>query len=837
MSPLSARLGLVTLFMCGVAGSLFGPGLRAAVINHADVVFDARQRVPHATQVADGKGGWVPGTKSSAIALDNGLVRVLLSPRWGSVLSLQYRTEAPTGAGGVELVAQQESALTDSVGELAGITWRDAAPSARPCDSFTTVAATREMVDVAFRWKYDPAKDARALDVAVHYVVRRGVPGVYTYVVLLRPAAYPASRIGRLELVWPLAHDGKEFTCEQQFLAPKRPGDGVRLKGDPQREGLAPSFAELQAGRREADPARIEFSSGRLAGRAHVPALNYLRLHELPGLVWGRASDVNQVGQWIVHASPEYFAGGPDYAQLVAAHGTLRTAMHGKSTHRPPELTAGKAWSKVYGPFLLYANSAPTAEKAWEEAQGRSALERATWPYSWLTSEPAYATGANRGGVRGRVRFSDAARRPETSTGGWIGMVSVQAEDDSDQAGWQEQGLGRQFWTQLDNVGSFSLPQMPATGPDGRPERYLCYFFAPGTGPAGGVLGETVWGPFEVQAGINTPLPEMNWRVPHQGAAFVFEIGVPDRSAREFELAAALARPDAAAAAAHALDALKARGGFVAPKAGEPGADFPCLHPAGNEADGATPLTIRFDLASLRTGDYWLSIAYVGANSAQAVYVNDAAEPLAILVPEHAHGEDEELMTTAWGGRAAVARFAIPSRLLRRGANTLTLAHGPSPQKGKAVFLYDYIALESPGVFANGIYEVSQNGLLLGVDAEGRARLYKGGAGQASLRWFFQNLGTAKSGSSSREMVRLYNFASQKSLCGNPDGGVTVAVDDGKSNQVWQIIDRGGRAALRSHAVSYNSLDAGPAPAANTLLNLKNTTYGPGQLWEFSPVR
>ncbi|MGH8337502.1 MAG: hypothetical protein ACRETL_11915, partial [Gammaproteobacteria bacterium] len=87
---------------------------------------------------------------------------------------------------------------------------------------------------------------------------------------------------------------------------------------------------------------------------------------------WGHASDTHQKGVWVIPGSFEFFNDGPTKQDLILAESyTLihlgRNHYNGSSTTVP----AGTAWSKIYGPWLLYCNSGANADACWADAQAK----------------------------------------------------------------------------------------------------------------------------------------------------------------------------------------------------------------------------------------------------------------------------------------------------------------------------------------------------------------------------------------------------------------------------------------------------------------------------------
>lgn len=80
---------------------------------------------------------------------------------------------------------------------------------------------TPDLIDIAMThsWK----SQVQAVDMEIHYVVRTGVSGLYTYAVVRHPAGYPATRFGEWRMVWKLPHDLLDTICVDRLRFRKMP--------------------------------------------------------------------------------------------------------------------------------------------------------------------------------------------------------------------------------------------------------------------------------------------------------------------------------------------------------------------------------------------------------------------------------------------------------------------------------------------------------------------------------------------------------------------------------------------------------------------------------------
>jgi len=95
-------------------------------------------------------------------------------------------------------------------------------------------------------------------------------------------------------------------------------------------------------------------------------------------------------GVWMIEPSGEYHNGGPvRQGQTFHDDVLLRALQDAHFGAAPVALAAGELWSKVYGPFLIYANSGSDAPALWADAQRQLAQERRRWPYAFMRSSAA----------------------------------------------------------------------------------------------------------------------------------------------------------------------------------------------------------------------------------------------------------------------------------------------------------------------------------------------------------------------------------------------------------------------------------------------------------------
>ncbi len=259
---------------------------------------------------------------------------------------------------------------------------------------------------------------------------------------------------------------------------------------------------------------------------------------------WGRASDVNHVGEWILNPSAEYMNNGPTMCEYSHGEGLMYNNI--VSNHYDNvgiTVAANVAWTKTFGPWALYFNNQSTGDLSWQDAKNQSAAEKGAWPYSWLNNS-AYATAAQRVTVTGHLVINDALRPGASAAGAWVGLAAPDSGAENAPNNWQYQAADYQFWVQADANGNFTIPNVRATDSFGNAATYQLYAYSAGTSPGTGAVGEFSTPLGAITAGATKNLGTLTWNVPHSGASLVWEIGIPDRTAAEFKHGDEYAKPD-----------------------------------------------------------------------------------------------------------------------------------------------------------------------------------------------------------------------------------------------------------------------------------------------------
>lgn len=399
---------------------------------------------------------------------------------------------------------------------------------------------------------------------------------------------------------------------------------------------------------------------------------------------FGFSSTTRDLGFYFVNPTVEYLSGGPTKPEFLAHRDTTGVAApvvlnYWRSSHyggANVTVQAGEAWTKVVGPFFLYVNEGSDPTAMWRDARARADLEADKWPYSWVDTD-GYAGPGDRSEVTLRLVLNDPVldRFPGRV---WVGLAhpayGVRMPGGSErEITWQTDAKHYQFWvSSQDADGRFTIPEVS-------PGEYTLYAFADG------VLGELVRENIEVGTGARIDLGELEW-TPERYGEQIWEIGLPNRSGREFAAGDRFFEPGIALE----YPELFPDGVVYSVGESDPGEDWFFAHvPRVVDGEGVpTPYTIRFRMDEDPAGRGVLRLAIAGTG-AQSLGVTINGQPAGridlgpndgVIARHQAQG--------LWYQR----ELRFDAALLRQGANTLTLTV-PAGNASSGV-VYDYLRLE-----------------------------------------------------------------------------------------------------------------------------------------------
>ena len=454
--------------------------------------------------------------------LDNGILSARIEKSSGEVFSIRYQ--------GRELLAQK------SPGGALGGYWSSVG-RARPGGKREAVVRIDpktnrgERVEISCNFHNGPGAADAPLDMDVRYSLGRGENWLYTYLVWSHPAGYPPFSVG-----------------EARFCAKLEPEVFDYMTIDQDRRRVMPTPEDWDRGAplnlKEARRMTTGLHQGEVEHKYDYSAV----IHEIPAYGW--SSTKYKLGLWFVNPSFEYMAGGPTKAELTGhldvnpgGVPTLLNMWLG-SHYGGSSLSVGVAenWTKVVGPMLIYCNAAVGHEAMWQEALARAQSEAKRWPYDWLV-DSNYPGAKERGTVSGQIRLRDPLEPGARMSNVWVGVTApdyfpplprfgggATAANPARFAGrggfppfvdWQRDAKFYQFWTRADADGRFEIRNV-------RPGNYTL------RGIADGVIGEFALTNVAVAAAERKSVGGLVW-VPQRFGRTLWQIGVADRTAREFK--------------------------------------------------------------------------------------------------------------------------------------------------------------------------------------------------------------------------------------------------------------------------------------------------------------
>ena len=322
------------------------------------------------------------------------------------------------------------------------------------------------------------------------FILRRDVPGIYTYVVATGTA-----------------NSANEPVKEARVCCRL---DETMLNGyvDWRMNGRIPSNSAMTEAEKSENT--IQDATYRLADGSIYTKYNwanYIERDTLHGL-YGRSN--NYYGLFNIPVSYEWINGGCERQELTV-HATSKspiTIQMLQGEHFGGEaMVLREGEKKLYGPFLIYLaySKNPVAS-----ARNQAATEAAAWPYQWF-EHALYPR--ERGTVRGHLHVTTGQRNDSV-------RIILAQEKGKDPI---EMMHGYQFWTLTDANGDFEIRNV-------RPDTYHLFAYA----KAGEVTDMLEQDDITVQAGDND-LGTITW-TPKKYEELLWMIGQNDRRSSEFRL-------------------------------------------------------------------------------------------------------------------------------------------------------------------------------------------------------------------------------------------------------------------------------------------------------------
>lgn len=441
-----------------------------------------------------------------SFTLANGELTAQIDKRSGRLTGLRYR--------GLDLLGPKirDAAASDGYWSLPG-TKLGFGSDETACVLADPAANGGERVIVSCRFVYDSRPGTAPVDVDLRYALERGTSALYLYAIWHHAADYPAFDLG-----------------VGRFALKLNPAVFDYLTIDANRRRLMPTGYDWEHGVRLNLKEARRLTTGIYKGQVEHKYDYSAVLFDTPAYGW--CGTRSHAGLWLINPSGEYIAGGATKVELTAHLDTNPPALPTllnvwKGPHYGGTscvIARGEDWTKVIGPFLLYANSGSTPDAMWRDALAQAARQAADWPYAWATG-PAYPAQNGRGTVRGRIVLRDPAAPAERMSHLLVGLAAPDytardARGRETKVDWQLDGKYYEFWARGDAQGCFTIPHV-------RPGRYTLHAIADG------VLGEYARADITVAAGELLDLGALDWQPVRHGRQ-LWDIGIPNRSAEEF---------------------------------------------------------------------------------------------------------------------------------------------------------------------------------------------------------------------------------------------------------------------------------------------------------------
>ena len=468
------------------------------------------------------------------------------------------------------------------------------------------------------------------------FIMRKGVPGLYTYVIATGTATSASEPIKEARV------------CSRL--------DDSMLNGyvDWRMNGRIPSNAEMAVAEKEENTiqdATYRLSDGSIYTKYNWA--NYIERDTLHGLC-GLSN--NYYGLYNIPVSYEWINGGCERQELTV-HATSKspiTIQMLQGEHFGGQaMVLAEGEKKLYGPFLICTTYSKDPVKT---ARNQAVKEAAEWPYQWFDNA---LYPRERGTVHGHLHVTTGQRNDSVR----IVLAQEKGKDP------MEMTHGYQFWTLTDANGDFELRNV-------RPGTYHLFAYAK-TGEVTDMLEQD---DIVVTVGDND-LGTVTW-TPRKYSELLWMIGQNDRCSSEF----------------HYCDTIRQYGLWnLSPKnltftVGESSEKTDWYY-AQTQKDGTW--TIKFNLDKTYNGKAHLTASLAGCTgngSTVAVKVNGTQRG----TWKPGVNDAAIYRSAVNSGRHHLLTLDFEASTLRQGSNTIALTMSGNGSNGG--FMYDCIKLEAGDV-------------------------------------------------------------------------------------------------------------------------------------------
>ncbi|KAL9234732.1 hypothetical protein vseg_009567 [Gypsophila vaccaria] len=623
--------------------------------------------------------------QDNSVILSNGFLAVTIAKPAGYVTGIEYNgvdnildTLNPEDDRGYWDVVWAPPGTKGTKGNFQRIVAKD----------FRVILEKPEQIELSFKLAYDPtidAKKAAPMEIDQRYIMLQGVSGIYAYGIFER-AAWAQFGMPNARLAFKLQRQKYKYMVIADNRQREMPVPEDRMK--PRGEELAYPEAVLLVD--PIDPT--------LKGEVDDKYQYSMESQDIK--VHGWICKECSAGFWQITPSFEFRSGGPNKQFLTSHVGPSTLAMfvsaHYSGEELIPKFKEGEPWNHIYGPIFMYMNNLTKGQdfhQLWEDAKQRMLSEISNWPYDFPASEN-FPKANERVNVTGRFFVHDkyVSNEKVPANGSFIGL-GPQGEAGS----WQRDCKTYQFWTRTDEQGYFNISFV-------RVGDYDLH------GWVNGYIGDFKHKePVKITVGHNVDLGELVFEPPRDGPT-LWEIGVPDRLAKEFYI------PDPNPKYVNKLyvnhpDRFRQYGLWERYAEIYPKDDLvydvktsdykkdwffaQVTRQIGARYNGTT-WQVRFNLGDVvADGVYKLRIALASATNSDLEVRFNEPKPSPALFTSGRIGNDNSIARHGIHGLYWLFNIDVKGSSLRKGDNTmfLTQTKGVSPFQG---LMYDYIRLEGP---------------------------------------------------------------------------------------------------------------------------------------------
>ncbi len=259
------------------------------------------------------------------------------------------------------------------------------------------------------------------------YIVRKGVDGFYTYIIVRGNSA-----------------NGAAQAIREARVCVRTQGNYLNGYVDETMQGKIPSTSEMSVAEQAENT--VQDATYKLADGSIYTKYNWAN-YVVNDDVHGLMSNTN--GVWNIACSHEWLNGGP-MRQELTVHATSKSPisiqmLQGEHFGASAQ-TFGDDDVKIYGPFFIYCNAGATTDEMIADAKAMAARQKAEWPFQWFENE---LYPLDRATVKGKIMIPNGHSEDKIQV--------VLCEPGSSP---YTQGKKYIYWGLTDQWGSFEIPDV-----------------------------------------------------------------------------------------------------------------------------------------------------------------------------------------------------------------------------------------------------------------------------------------------------------------------------------------------------------------------------------------